>query len=934
MTLSAGTKLGPYEITSPLGAGGMGEVYRAKDPRLAREVAVKVLPEEFFEGEERRARFEREARLLAALNHPGIAAIYSFEEIPSSSSSSSRHLLVMELVEGEGLDQRIASGSLSIEESLSFARQMAEALEAAHEKGIIHRDLKPANVRVTHEGRVKLLDFGLAKMFEGEGGPGSSAGVTHSPTLTARATAAGVILGTAAYMSPEQARGKTVDKRTDVWAFGCVLFEMLTGKRAFEGETVTDVLAAVLMKEPDWSALRAPISSKVKELLRRCLQRDVKQRLRDVGDARIALEEETAASASASGRTPFEENAAVPSPTVGRDAPSTSARGSRRSLYFSWAIAAAFAAAAGALALRTRAPQARDASAGLTASLLPPEGWNFDPLGGPPALSPDGTRLAFVLSDGRKSQLCVLSLATGDSTFLPGTETGRNPFWSVDGRTVGFMGQTTGLATVPASGGAVEYLAPSGPGRGGTSSPDGTVLYSPALLSGIFRVTPGKPGRVAATKVDAARGESTHQWPFFLPDGRHFLFIVQRVDTATRRNETELCVQALGSDTRKVLLKSATRAIHVPGHLLYSWNGSLMAQRFDAERLETVGDAFVVAPRVQYLADGGTGLFTASSGGLLVYAAGGTIGNSRLGVYDRAGALVRTVAETGNYWTPRASPDGKIVAAEVIDSVSSNRDIWTFDAAGADPPVRRTFDPGEDWTPVFSPDGRRLAWGAFRKGTWAIFEKSLAGGEEERLIAHSAPPGSVAAPEGGAILGPGSKFLTAWSPDGKSIAFNGSSADSQDDMWILSVADGTARVILRTPAAERDTVFSPDGRWIAYMSGESGRPEVYVSPFPSGGGRWQVSTGGGGGPRWSRDGRELFYISAGGSLMAAPVTAGAAFEKGAPRELFRVAVRRTNIPQYDVFPDGQRFIVNTVVTEKASTPLTLVQNWSSLVKTK
>ena len=928
MTLAAGTKLGPYEITSPLGAGGMGEVYRAKDPRLERDVAVKVLPDEFFEGEERRQRFEREAKLLASLNHPNIAAIYSFEEV------SGRHLLVMELVEGEGLDQKVASGPLSLEESLYLAKQIAEALEAAHEKGIVHRDLKPANVRVTLEGRVKLLDFGLAKMFEGEGGPGSSAGVTHSPTLTARATAAGVILGTAAYMSPEQARGKPVDKRTDVWAFGCVLFEMLAGKRAFEGETVTDVLAAVLMKEPDWAALPEQTPAGVRRILRKCLQREAKVRLRDIGDARLDLEE-LAGTPSFSGQLPFEEKTEAPNPTGASAERASRERGSKRnlSLFLPWAIAAAFAAAAGALALRARAPQA-PAQSNLTASLLPPEGWTFDPLGGPPVFSPDGTRLVFVVSDGSKSQLCVRSLATGDSTFLPGTETGRNPFWSADGRTVGYMGQTTGLAVVPATGGAVEYLAPSGPGRGGTSSPDGTILYSPALLSAIYRVTPGKAGRVAATKLDEARGESTHQWPFFLPDGRHFLYVVQRVDAATRRNETELCVQALGSDTRKVLLKSATRAIHVPGYLLYAWNGSLMAQAFDAARLEVTGDPFVIVPRVQYLADGGTGLFTASSAGLLAYAAGGTIGNSRLGVYDRAGALVRTVAETGNYWTPRASPDGKLVASEVIDPVSSNRDIWTFDAVGVDPPVRRTFDPGEDWTPVFSPDGRRLGWGAFRKGTWAIYEKSLTVGEEERLIARFLPAGATAAPERGAFVGPGSKFLTSWSPDGKFIAFNGSSADSQDDMWVLSVADGAAREILKTPAAERDTDFSPNGRWIAYMSNESGRQEVYVSPFPSGGGRWQVSTGGGSGPRWSRDGRELFYLSAGGSLMAVPVTAGAAFEKGAPRELFRIGVRRTNIPQYDPFPDGKSFIVNAVVTEKASTPLTFVQNWSALVKTK
>jgi serine/threonine protein kinase len=300
MTLAAGMKLGPYEVLAPLGAGGMGEVYRARDVRVDRAVALKVLPEEFFESEERRGRFEREARMLASLNHPGIAVLYSFEEIPSSSPSSSRHLLAMELVEGEGLDARISSGPLSLEESLSFSRQIAEALEAAHEKGIIHRDLKPANVRVTHEGRVKLLDFGLAKMFEGDGGPGTAPSVTHSPTLTARATAAGVILGTAAYMSPEQARGKPVDKRTDVWAFGCVLFEMLTGKRAFEGETVSDTLAAVLMKEPDWAALPEQTPGKIRDLLRKCLRREAKQRLHDIADARLELEELGAPGASGS----------------------------------------------------------------------------------------------------------------------------------------------------------------------------------------------------------------------------------------------------------------------------------------------------------------------------------------------------------------------------------------------------------------------------------------------------------------------------------------------------------------------------------------------------------------------------------------------------------------------------------------------------------
>lgn len=558
-------------------------------------------------------------------------------------------------------------------------------------------------------------------------------------------------------------------------------------------------------------------------------------------------------------------------------------------------------------------------------------------LSGPPVLSPDGTRLAFVVTDGKlRSQICVRSLATGEAQVLPGTETARNPFWSPDSKVVAFFGQTTGLDVVPASGGAVELVAASGPGRGGTWGSDGTMLYSPALLSSIFRIVPGRKERVPVTTLDEPRGESAHQWPQFLPDGKHFLFVVQRVDPVTRRNETELCVQALGETERRVLLKGVTRAVYVIGHLLFARGGALMAQPFDATRLETSGDPFVVAPRVQFLADGGTGIFTASANGLLVYASGGTIGNAQLVVYDRSGKALRTLGEVGNYWTPRVSPDGKLVASEVIDAVSNNRDVWTFDAIGAEPPVRRTFDPGEDYTPLFSPDGKRLAYASYRKGSWYIHEKTLSGSDEERLLAATpdAPLPAGTAPSAHLQIVAGSKFLTSWSPDGRFIAFNGSTRETSDDMWQLSAEGGKAELILRTPASERDTAFSPDGHWIAYLSSESGSPEVYVRSYPGPGGKWQVSTGGGVQPRWSRDGRELFYLATGFRLTSVPIRAGTTFEKGTPRELFQVSSRRTNIPQFDPFPDGQRFIVNTVVTEKASTPLTLVQNWTSMVKAK
>src|SRR5450631_4008866 len=603
MTIDAGTRLGPYEILAPLGAGGMGEVYLAKDARVDRTVALKVLPEEFFEDGERRARFEREAKLLASLNHPGIAILYSFEEI------SGRHILSMELIEGEDLAQRIASGPLPLEETLSYARQIADALEAAHEKGIVHRDLKPANVKVTPDGKVKLLDFGLAKIFEGDPAkPGSGAGVTESPTLTARGTAAGMILGTAAYMSPEQARGKAVDKRTDVWAFGCVLYEMLTGKRAFEGETVSDVLAAVLMREPDWTALPEQTPTAVRKILRRCLQRDARLRLHDIADARLDLEELSGpASSSASGYSPFKENTSAPSLTVVR---------SRNSLYLSWAIAVAFAAIAGWALLRER-PPASPARA-LKLAVIPPTGTVSS---GPIDLSPDGTQIAFTAAGpGGRKKLYVRSLDSLEAKALPGTDDADAPFFSPDGRSLGFFAGKR-LKRIDIAGGPPRELAGAPDHRGGSWGPQNVIIFAAEGGGPIYQI-PAAGGAVKpVTTLDAAEKEVSHRWPRFLPDGKRFLFMSRR---PTARIRLAIEVASIDGGRRTRLADASTTGAYARGRLYFVRGISLLSQAFDVKSLAVSGDPAPVAEDIWRNSNtDGLTAFAVAGDGTLAYRRGG-----------------------------------------------------------------------------------------------------------------------------------------------------------------------------------------------------------------------------------------------------------------------------------------------------------------------
>ena len=883
----------------------MGEVYRAKDPRLAREVAVKVLPEEFFEGEETTARFEREARLLAALNHPGIAAIYSFEEVSSSSPSSRRHLLVMELVEGEGLDQKIASGPLPLEESLSFARQIAEALEAAHEKGIVHRDLKPANVRITPDGRLKLLDFGLAKAFENE--DGSSPEISLSPTLTARATAAGVILGTAAYMSPEQARGKPVDKRADVWAFGVVLFEMLTGKRLFQGETVSDTLAAVLRDPVDFGKLPPSTPPSVRVLLERCLERDPKQRLQAIGESRIALERTIAGTSGVRTGVPRE---AAPI-----------ARANRTALYVSWALAAAFAATAGTLALRSRAPEARV----YRASIPAPEGTVFavdTTQPGPPTLSPDGRKLAFTARSGDgRVRLYVRPLDSTEAQPLGGTDGAQYPFWSPDSRFLGF-GADQKLKKIEASGGPPTVLcATTDFPKGGAWSPKGVIVFAPASGGPLHVVSESGGESKPITKLDAKRGDNSHRLPSFLPDGTHFLFLA-RLGGASPQEGNQVLVGSIDGGEPKALLRSPAAAEFASGHLLYMREAALIAQRFDPARLKLEGEPRPVAENVSIVRGAAKGTFSASQSGVLVAHVGQVIVlGADLEWVDRAGKTLAALSEHAPYDEAVVSADGRSVAVSVLDFKLGTHDIWICDVARG-LRTRFTFEPGEELAPRWAPDGRSIVYSSSRGSQQGLYRKQVEGTATEELLYASE---SIKVP-------------TGFSPDGKLLAYAELGQDTNFDIWILPLTgDRKPYPFLKTTFSEGGAVFSPDGKWLAYSSNESGKTEVYLAPFPGPGRKWQVSAQGGGYPSWRQGGREIVYQELqGNKVLSVPVAfKGDTPDFGRALELFVAPAPLAGIAaRFDSTADGKKFIVVRQGKQREAQVLTLVVNWTAELKGK
>ncbi len=893
MPLTPGTSLGSYQILDPLGAGGMGEVYRARDTKLKREVALKVLPALFANDAQRMARFEREAQVLASLNHAHIAHIHGLEE------ANGIHALVMELVEGPTLSARIAQGSVPPEEALPIAQQIAEALEYAHERGIIHRDLKPANIKLTRDGQVKLLDFGLAKAIEGEAG---QADIATSPTISAAATRAGVLLGTAAYMSPEQAKGKAVDRRADIWAFGCVLYELLAGQPAFDGETITDTLAAVVRAEPDWSRLPQKTPTRTRDLLRRCLTKDPKQRLQAIGEARIALE---ATIANLPDEAAALAGAMQPQPLWRRALP--------------WAlasIATAFAIAFSTLYWRPKQPEPHQM---MRASLLlnePLAGAFAANPGSPIVLSPDGSRLVFAGSPASKSsQLYLRQLDQQTATPIPGTEDAVQPFFSPDGQWLGFFADGK-VRKVSLHGGPATTLCDAPIPHGANWATDDTIFYAPNLGSGLMRISSAGGTPQALTTPDSKGQELSHRWPQLLPGNKAVLFTIQMATQASY-DDAHIAVLSLQTGRWRTLLEGGSYARYVSsGHIVYVRAGALMAVPFDLARLQVTGPPAPVQEGViTTAATSGGAEYDVAETGLLVYVPGSARPPERsLAWVDRQGVSKELPAPLNSYLTPRISPDGTRLAVQIL--TAGTQDIWIYDFA-RNTLMRFTFGAGSAF-PLWTPDGRRVVYRtrvpafSFR---WKLADGS---GMEETLFGKdfddpSATPYSV-------------------SPDGKILLFGRLSSGGALGIYALSLdGSGKTQPFLQSTFNQLQAQFSPDGHWVVYASNESGRDELYVQPFPGPGGKWMISTDGGNYARWVRNGREIFFRNA-DKMMSVPVETQPTFKAGTPRLLFQGG-SYLGVENYDVAPDGQHFLM---IKEKeapaSSKELSVILHWTDELK--
>jgi serine/threonine protein kinase/Tol biopolymer transport system component len=888
MTIATGTRLGSYEVVAAIGAGGMGEVYRAHDTKLGRDVAIKVLPPNFVNDPERLSRFQREARMLAALNQTNIATIYGLEQ------SGGATCLVMELVSGETLAERVKAGPLGIEEALKIAAQIAEALEAAHEKSIIHRDLKPANVKVTPEGKVKVLDFGLAKAFAGDA-PNDDP--SNSPTLSAAATMQGVILGTAAYMSPEQARAKACDKRTDIWAFGCVLYELLTGKQAFQGESTTEILATVLKEEPDWKTLPVSTPTKIRDLLRRCLQKDKSQRARDAGDLRIEIEE--ALAAPATGETTAGVNGIH---ALGR-----------RALILNLGALLLVALITGVTIWNLKpAPAPAPQPVTRTVINLPP-GQQLAGLDSGPslAISPDGTHLAYVARQNGPQQLYLRAMDSLEAKPIPGTEGAVNPFFSPDGQWLGFFANRR-VMKVSLNGGPAVALANATYVGGADWGSRGTIAFSPSFASPIQQLSDA--GGTVQSLTTLGKKDSGHRWPHLLPDGKAVLFTSGTGGVLF--TNTQVAVQSIGTSERRNLVEGGMNPCYaLSGHLVYAQRGILMALPFDLRRLTVTGTAAPVVEGVMQSPANGSAQYGISAAGSLVYVPGGVQATQlRLVWVSRNGAEQPLAAPSNAFLNPRLSPDGRRIAVGIT---SQGSQVWQYDLT-RDTLTRFTFEGNVNGYPTWAPDGRRIAFISNKDGPMNIFWQLADGsGGLERLTTSD----DVQTPN-------------SWSPDGKLLAFNEITPNQGLGVWVLLMSDRKTQPFLEAAFNQSAPRFSPDGRWLVYVSDESGRYEIYVQAYPGPGGKWQISTEGGTEPAWNSNGRELFYRS-GDKMMAVDIAAQTGFAAGKPRMLFEGPYQPTpgTFPNYDVSPDGQRFLMLKPSEQtQAATQIVVVQNWFEELK--
>ena len=886
-----GQRIGSYDVTAKLGEGGMGQVYRGRDTKLDRDVAIKVLPESVAADPDRLARFEREAKLLAALNHPNIAHVFGLEHTASGAA------LVMELVAGDDLSAVIARGPVAISDALPIAKQIADALEAAHEQGIVHRDLKPGNIKVRPDGTVKVLDFGLAKAMS-QDGSGATADAMNSPTLTARATQLGVILGTAAYMAPEQAKGKAVDKRADIWAFGVVLYEMLTGRRAFEGEDVSETMAAVLTREPDFAALPAATSPAIRALLKRCLERDAKRRLRDIGEARMVLESPAASAAP--------HAAPVTAPATG---------GSKM-----WPIAAVILALAlvAVSILLWRSPNQLTAPAVRT-GIVPPRNITFDVTIDPVvAVSRDGSTIAFMGIDAGIRRLYVRRLADFEPRVLAGTEGASTPFFSPNGQWIGFFSER--LKKISVDGGPVIELADAPDNRGAVWTDDDNIIYTPGPATPIYRISANGGGSpVAVSTLDQSKQERTHRWPSLLPGGKEVLVTVGSAEHPDDYDDATIVAIRLDTGARRVVLEHGRMAQYVSsGHLAFLRGQVLHAVPFDTNRGVAGTSPLPLIDGVSGDVTTGSANYSVSDTGTLVFVPGDPRGSERrIAWVDRQGKPTFIDVPPALYTDPHVSPDGKQIAVTIITN-KSETDVYIIDAARGT--TRRLTSDGGARTAIWSRDSKRVMYTAYdrARNVTRILSRSADGIGEPSFVIELAGVG----------------YTESFAPDDTLIFSNSpSTAGTHFDLYTLATKPDSkpVKVVDGAKADVLGGTVSPDGKWLAYCAFGSGRYEVFVQPYARGGSRTQISTAGGVEPRWSSDSRVLFFAQ-GASQMAVDVEPGDVFHPSKPREMFLGVMPPTSDSSqtYVVAPTRDGFLMLRPARDNAGPQeIRIIQNWFS-----